>query len=181
MGRRAIPRLIAPLLLSGGGLALAAGDPLEPTLETHTGPWYVPGAPFVGSLWQPGDPAPPLQLSGRVLNTRGVPVPEALVELWHTDAAGAYPPLRASLRSGVDGRFGIRTVLPGHNLGYRARHIHFVVSHPHHLPLVTRIYFMGDPNMAEAIYPQLAIVLEEAEIDGATMLFGDVQFVMRPR
>ncbi|MDH3386606.1 MAG: hypothetical protein OEN02_01770 [Gammaproteobacteria bacterium] len=40
-----------------GSTALAANGNLEPTLETHTGPWYQPGAPFVKSLWEPGQPA----------------------------------------------------------------------------------------------------------------------------
>ncbi len=160
--------------------ALPSKATLEPTLETHTGPWYRPGAPIVRALWQPGDPGQPLLLRGRVLSTAGAPVADALVELWHTNSAGEYPPLRASLRTRVDGGFGIRTVLPGHNAGYRARHIHFVVTHPRHQRLVTRIYFKGDPNMAEAIYPELAIFLEEGLIEGETVLFGDVEFVVRP-
>ena len=153
---------------------------LEPTIQTHTGPWYQPGAPEVTSLWRPGDPGRPLLLNGLVFNTRGQPIAGALVELWHTDADGNYPPLRAALRTGGNGSFAIRTVLPGHHLGYRARHIHFVVTHPDHQPLVTRIYFMGDPNMDEALFPELAILLEEGSTEGETRLFGQVDFVLAP-
>lgn len=153
---------------------------LEPTIQTHTGPWYRPGAPEVKSLWLPGDPGKPLHLNGLVFNTRGQPIPGALVELWHTDADGNYPPLRAALRTRENGSFAIRTVLPGHHLGYRARHIHFVVTHPDHQPLVTRIYFMGDPNMDEALFPELAVLLEEGLIEGETRLFGQVDFVLAP-
>ncbi len=152
---------------------------LEPTLETHTGPWYRPGAPETTSLWVPGDPGQGLYLRGVVLDADGRPVAGALVELWHTDSAGGYPPLRASLRAGKDGRFAIRTMLPGHNRGYRARHIHFVVSAPGLPQLVTRIYFQGDENLDEAPWPELAILLEEGTIEDAPALFGTVQFVLR--
>jgi protocatechuate 3,4-dioxygenase beta subunit len=161
--------------------SLTGAEPrFEPTLQTHTGPWYEPGAPETTSLRQPGDPGKPLHLKGLVLGTRGTPIEGALVEFWHTDFDGNYPPLRAAIRTATNGRFSIRTVLPGHHLGYRARHIHFVVTHPDHQPLVTRIYFMGDPNMDEALYPELAILLEEGSIDGETRLFGNVEFVLLP-
>jgi len=158
--------------------AMAAGGWREPTGQTHTGPWYQPGAPFVERLWQPGQPGQRLHLRGRVMDTRGEPVAGALVELWHTDADGNYPPLRASLEADARGRFGIVTVLPGHNMGYRARHIHFVVSHDAYRQLVTRIYFKGDVNMDEAPYPELAVFVEESEVDGQLMLFAEVEFVL---
>jgi protocatechuate 3,4-dioxygenase beta subunit len=164
-------------------LALAAPHAqtaLEPTLQTHTGPWYRPGAPEASSLWQPGAPGRPLYLRGVVLDTGARPIAGALVEFWHTDSTGSYPPLRASVRADEDGSFGIRTVLPGHNRGHRARHIHFVVSHPAHHWLVTRIYFRGDPNMDEAPWPELAILLDEGTVEERSALFGSLQFVLRP-
>ncbi len=164
--------------VAAGAGAIAAGGPLEPTRATHTGPWYAPGAPPVASLWQPGEPGQRLQLKGRVLDTAGAPVADALVELWHTDAAGNYPPLRASRRTDTRGGFGITTVLPGHHLGYRARHIHFAVTHPAHPQLITRIYFKGDVNMDEAPFPELAVFVEESELDGRSVLFADIQFVL---
>ncbi len=155
-----------------------AAEPRAPTLQTHTGPWYRPGAAFVESLWQPGQPGRRLHLRGRVMNTRGAAIGGALVELWHTDAHGNYPPLRASRQTDARGRFGIVTLLPGHNQGYRARHIHFVVSHGAYRQLVTRIYFKGDVNMDEAPYPELAVFVEESEIDGQPVLFAEVEFVL---
>ncbi|MDH3316872.1 MAG: hypothetical protein OER43_14050 [Gammaproteobacteria bacterium] len=175
---RLIPWIVALGCVAG---ALAASERrLEPTLQTHTGPWYEPGAPRVKSLWQPGDPGKPLHLNGLVFSAGGAPLEGALVELWHTDSDGNYPPLRAAIRTQRNGSFAIRTVLPGHHLGYRARHIHFVVTHPDHQPLVTRIYFLGDPNMDEALFPELAIPLEEGSIEGETRLFGNVDFVLLP-
>ncbi len=175
---RLIPWIVA--LGCVAGPVTASERRLEPTLQTHTGPWYEPGAPEVKSLWQPGDPGKPLHLNGLVFGAGGAPLDGALVELWHTDSDGNYPPLRAAIRTQPNGSFSIRTVLPGHHLGYRARHIHFIVTHPDYQPLVTRIYFLGDPNMDEALFPELAILLEEGSIEGETRLFGNVDFVLLP-
>jgi protocatechuate 3,4-dioxygenase beta subunit len=184
MSTSGIAARLAPFMIAWACLTGAvSGDErrLEPTLETHTGPWYEPGAPELKSLWQPGESGKPLYLHGLVFSTDGAPLPGALVELWHTDSAGNYPPLRAALNTKRNGSFAIRTVLPGHHLGYRARHIHFFVTHPDFKPLVTRIYFLGDPNMDEALFPELAILLEQGTVEGETRLFGNVEFVLRPR
>ena len=139
----------------------------------------MPGAPEVKDLRaSAGVTGPRLSLRGRVLNRSSKPVDGALIEYWHTDAAGNYPPLRASTRARFNGSFRIRTVLPGHNDGDRARHIHFVLSHSDHPQLVTRIYFRGDENMEEAPWPELAITLEEALREGERQYFGNLQFVL---
>lgn len=174
-------RLLAVAWLLGAAGAAAAQASLEPTRATHTGPWYQPGAPRVDSLRRPGLAGQPLRLRGRVLNTRGEPLAGALIELWHTDADGNYPPLRASQETKRGGVFAVETILPGHNRGYRARHIHFVISHPDHARLVTRIYFHGDRNLDEAPYPELAVFTEESEIEGETRRYAELEFVLRPR
>ena len=115
------------------------------------------------------------------MTTSGRPLAGTLVELWHTNAAGEYPPLRASRRTSGRGEFTIQTVLPGHNRGYRARHIHFLISHPQFDRLVTRIYFKGDENMDEAPWPELAIVPERGELNGHKAWFATVEFILGSR
>lgn len=39
---------------------------------------------------------------------------------------------------------------------------------------------MGDPNVDEALFPELAILFEEGSIEGETRLFGNVGFVLVP-
>ena len=70
-------------------------------------------------------------------------------------------------------------MLPGHNHGYRARHIHFVITAPGRPRLVTRIYFRGDENMDEAPWPELAITLEESFVDDRARKHGSIEFVLR--
>jgi protocatechuate 3,4-dioxygenase, beta subunit len=104
-----------------------------------------------------------IYLSGRVLNSKGEPVPNAGIEIWQANAHGKYThpsdtnpaPLDpnfegyARLTTDADGRYAIKTIKPG---GYpedvsgrmRAPHIHFDVSGRVNR-LVTQLYFAGDP------------------------------------
>ncbi|MDH3713737.1 MAG: hypothetical protein OET44_07820 [Gammaproteobacteria bacterium] len=180
--------VVVTLLLSavGGCDRAAASEGLRPTTATSIGIFYQPGAPAVTTLWRPGDPGQRLQLRGRVLTTGGAPVSNALVELWHADGAGSVDEsrYRTSQRTGEDGYFGIKTVLPGHiemaagNDVFGARHIHIVVTHPDHERLVSLIYFKGDERLATALYPELAITLDETGAGDEAFLFGVVEIVL---
>lgn len=165
---------------------LAAPSGLRPTTVTSIGLFYQPNAPEITTLWQPGDTGKRLQLRGRVLSTSGAPIADALVELWHADSTGSVDEsrYRASQRSGEDGYFGIKTILPGHieraryNDVFGARHVHIRVTHPDHEPLVSLIYFKGDERLANALYPELAIALDETGAGEDTFLFGTVEIVL---
>ncbi len=165
---------------------VVAADTLAPTTSTSIGIFYQPGAPEVTRLWQPGDPGQRLRLRGRVLTIKGLPVANALVELWHADGAGSVDEsrYRAGLRTGEDGYFGIKTVLPGHiemargNAVFGPRHIHVAVDHPDHERLISLIYFKGDERLAGTPYPELAIALDETGAGEEVFLFGAVEIVL---
>lgn len=158
----------------------------EPTTQTSIGIFYRPGAPETADLWRDGDRGERLSLQGRVLDRRGRPVADALVELWHADAAGGVDEsrYRAAQRTGADGRFGIKTVLPGHiemaryNAVFAPRHIHIVVSHPDYPRLISLIFFQGDERLAGTPYPELAIPLEKARIHDGEVLVGGVEIIL---
>lgn len=178
---RGVPLLAAAVVVVAGAVPVDAAL-RTPTLATHSGPWYREDAPEVSALWRPGIAGERLQLSGAVLDVHGLPVAGARLNLWHADAAGRYEgtPFRAIVRSRGDGRFALSTVMPGHRNAYRARHIHFVITHPGYRELVTRIYFKGDVNIAAAIYPELAVAVEQGAIGEEPVLFADVEFVLQP-
>ena len=138
--------------------AQAAGPQRTPTIQTSIGLFYQPGAPDTASLWREGDRGRRMLLRGRVLDRGGRPVAGALVELWHADWQGSVDEsrYRAAQRTGSDGGFGVRTVLPGHiemaryNATFAPRHIHIAVSHPDHPRLVSLIFFRGDERLSGA-------------------------------
>lgn len=99
-----------------------------------------------------------LYVSGRVVDTRGAPIANAVLEIWQANAAGRYThpgdtsdaPLDpnfqgyARIRSGPDGSYLIKTIQPG-NYGPRTRHIHFDVRGKASR-LITQMYFEGEPK-----------------------------------
>src|SRR5690242_18794671 len=122
---------------------------LKPTPKEVLGPFYKKGAPDTPNLRPPGDPGFPLRVSGKVFDTRGMPLPDARVEIWHADHFGHYDVqgyrYRAKLAPNAQGDYGIETVMPGHYPDRPAQHIHYLISAPGHKTLVTQVYFATDP------------------------------------
>jgi protocatechuate 3,4-dioxygenase beta subunit len=108
-------------------------------------------------------------VSGRVLEEDGRPVPNALIEVWQSNAGGRYrhegdqhpAPLDPNF-SGAgrtltdgDGRYRFVTIKPGaypwknHPNAWRPAHIHFsLFGRAFSQRLVTQMYFPGDPLFA---------------------------------
>ena len=123
----------------------------EPTLRQTEGPYFKPRSPQRDDLVDAGVPGELLQVSGFVL-TRGCrPVPHALIDVWQADAAGAYDArgfrLRGHLFTGADGRYSLRTIIPGLYPG-RTRHIHVKVQAPGGRVLTTQLYLPDEPRNA---------------------------------
>lgn len=73
----------------------------------------------------------PIVLVGRVLDGRGDPVPDGMLELWQADEDGRYGDAWARSGTDVDGRFHFSTVRPG-----RVSHPSGGLQAPHVLLLV---------------------------------------------
>jgi protocatechuate 3,4-dioxygenase, beta subunit len=105
-------------------------------------------------------------VTGRVLDSDGRPVPDTLLEIWQTNAAGRYRHWRehhpAPLDENFDGigrcltdsagRYRFITIQPGaypwgnHHNAWRPAHIHFsLFGRAFTQRLVTQMYFPGDP------------------------------------
>lgn len=108
-------------------------------------------------------------VTGRVLDSNGHAVPNALVEIWQTNAAGRYrhahdnhpapldPNFTGAGRTLTDdnGLYRFVTIKPGaypwrnHPNAWRPAHIHFSLFGPAFCTrLVTQMYFPGDPLMS---------------------------------
>jgi len=120
----------------------------------------------------------------------GEPLPAAKLEVWQTDSRGLYSnasglwPRRWSRKMWLRGRFftdaegayALRTIEPAHYpLGRwsRPRHLHFLVTHERCEPLVTQLYFRGDPLLRRDRFARPPLILEpqegEATFDFALM------------
>ena len=112
----------------------------------------------------------PLEMRGRVRDSEGRPITNALVEVWQTapnqlyDVQDENQPsghLRASFRTDAAGSYRFRTIMPvsypipddgpaGQLLAamgrhpFRPAHIHFMISAPGYRTLVTHLFLDGD-------------------------------------
>jgi len=116
-----------------------------PTGADIEGPYYLAGSLETGTLG-PGM----LTLRGAVMDARCQPLPDAMVDVWQADEAGAYADdhYRAKQRAGADGGYQFQTTKPGNYLNgaqYRPAHIHLKASAPGFRPLTTQLYFPEDP------------------------------------
>jgi protocatechuate 3,4-dioxygenase beta subunit len=108
-------------------------------------------------------------LSGRVLDTSGTPLRNALVEIWQCDANGAYlhsgsgnaEKRDANFQgygrfvTGLEGSYGFRTIKPVPYPG-RSPHIHFKISRGGEHLLTTQCYINGHPqNDRDGIYQRI--------------------------
>jgi protocatechuate 3,4-dioxygenase alpha subunit len=153
---------------------------LAPTPSQTVGPFFHLGftATFDGTLATSGAKGERVRLICRVFDGDGVPVPDAMIELWQADADGKYhhpddpqgksadPAFRGfgRMATSEDGSCAFQTIRPGRVPGARdtlqAPHLNVSVFARGILKrLATRIYFSGDPaNGGDAV---LALVPEE--------------------
>jgi protocatechuate 3,4-dioxygenase beta subunit len=136
-------------LASAGMLLTSGAKALEPTATSTIGPFYPivhPADADADLTWVKGHDKRALgqviEISGRVLDVKGNPMPGATLELWQANAAGRYDhpsdpaiaPLDpnfqgyANLRTDSKGEWRIVTIKPGgydSPIGHRPPHIHF--------------------------------------------------------
>jgi protocatechuate 3,4-dioxygenase alpha subunit len=107
-----------------------------------------------------------IRIEGAVFDGDGVPVPDAVLEIWQADGAGRYPSMSADPRpnaafrgfgraaTDADGRFIFETIKPGRTAGHNG-----ALQAPHVLvtffargvlkQMVTRIYFSDEASNAD--------------------------------
>lgn len=130
-------------------------------------------------------------LSGRILDAKGNPLRNALVEIWQVDNNGAYIHSQDPNRSkhdtnfqgfgrfltGSTGEYYFRTIKPVPYPG-RTPHIHFKIRKGNKELLTTQCYVKGDPgNTRDGIYRAIRDkkALESVTIDFAPLEGSRIQ------
>ena len=202
------------LAMTAAGLLIVANAPLaagKPTPRQTEGPFYTdfdPGDTDLDQTLIQGHSESALgeviYVHGQILDTRGVPLANAKVDIWQANAAGRYQHSEDENPAPLDPNFqgwGIvqtdslgfyryKTIKPGAysldsfgDSGWRARHIHYKVSHADCVPLTTQLYFPGDPLIADdeeiAEVPEadrwmMISIEEESHSSGAAIFRYDV-------
>lgn len=156
--------------------AINTRRPASATENTVLGPFHVENAPVreMGDTVSEDGKGEPLFVSGRVVDTAGRPIADAMVDTWQASHDGFYDSqqpgiqpefnLRGVFRTGPDGRFWYRSVMPCHygipddgpvgqllrSLGrnnQRPAHIHFIVGAPGYETVTTHVFVEGDPYL----------------------------------
>jgi catechol 1,2-dioxygenase len=141
------------------------------------GPFYLPNAPLVKSPCvlphRPDEPGDILLLCGSVRAVDGEPLGGAILDMWQSDARGAYSHfnipesqapwnLRARVIADEKGKFEVQTWVPApyqvpsdgptgallSAIGrhpWRPAHLHLRITHPLCETLTTQLFFTGDP------------------------------------
>jgi protocatechuate 3,4-dioxygenase beta subunit len=142
-------------------------DADDVTIAQTEGPYFTPNTPLKQDFTGDGPAAERLIIGGMVLDTNCNPIPNAIVELWHADAAGAYDNEGFRFRghgfSDDQGRWWFATIVPGLYPG-RTRHFHVKAQRPGGPMLTTQLYFPDEPgNAQDGIFNDtLLLQLEQA-------------------
>ncbi len=148
------------------------------TEDNIWGPYFRKGAPFRAKITPALEPGTTLVISGRVwgLDTRK-PLSMAVLDVWQANAKGRYdnddaakPPAadvflnRARMVTDENGYYEYQTVHPGrYQIGdnqWRPSHIHYYVQAPGYKPLVTQMYFKGDPINAQDQFIKPSLIVD---------------------
>lgn len=157
-------------------------DKLTPTPSQTVGPFFHLGMdrPEWADLTASGAAGERIAIEGRVIDGDGMPVPDAVIELWQANAAGRYnhpddnqtdkpldPGFHGFGRVATDGggRFRVTTIkpgpVPGRGNALQAPHINLAVfARGLLIHLYTRLYFADEPGNAGD--PLLASIEDEA-------------------
>ena len=146
---------------------LAVSPSLPVTSYQTVGPYFKIGleALYRNDLTNPNTPGRIVEVAGAVLDADRVPVPDAVLEIWHADSSGRYmvqPQVKpfddtfvgfGRVPTNEAGQFQFRTIKPGpiqaNGPDIQAPHILVSVFMRGLLyRLITRIYFSDEPGNA---------------------------------
>lgn len=136
-------------------IVMTDDGPVYPAIDI---PWLSDFTTVSGSGKRPEGQL--VYLFGQILDAKGRPLPQAIVEIWQADNSGLYKHPKwpgqkgldpnfgyfGKVKTGEDGTYMFKTIIPSKYdiLGItRAPHIHLKMRHRDHGVLTTQVYFEG--------------------------------------
>lgn len=156
--------LMLILLISVFYTGSMVAQSLQPTPRMAEGPYWKSGSPHRTVLFQQHDTGRKIEVSGKVLDTSGKPLPGTRIDIWQTDGNGAYDNSGYRFRGHVfaknSGMYRFKTILPGVYPG-RTPHIHIKLSAPDGKQLTTQLYFPEheSSNKSDWLYDENLVVV----------------------
>ena len=179
-GRNEFIALSDSIGLSMQVLAASQPKPAGATIPTLIGPFYIDDAPLIapGADIANGASGEPLYASGRVLDTAGRPVSDAVLNVWQSDERGLYDVQddfdpahmwgRGRIACDAEGRWAFWSVQPtaypapmdaalGELINatthrwWRPAHLHFAIQTETADPLTTHIFVNGSKHIGEDV------------------------------
>jgi protocatechuate 3,4-dioxygenase, beta subunit len=166
MNRRLFMRAVAAAGVFANAWTVAKADDnlLPRTPGDYEGPYYPTGPRNATNDLIVGEARERvLSVSGQIVDTHGAPLENALFDFWQADPLGHYNHPRdrsrgerwsdflywGEARTDADGRFELRTYVPG-EYGSRPPHIHYKVWSNDKALLTSQMYFaeLGGPRGA---------------------------------
>jgi protocatechuate 3,4-dioxygenase beta subunit len=134
----------------------------DPTPAQTEGPYFTPNSPEKRDFAADAPDGARVTLTGFALDRSCRPLPGALIELWHCDAAGVYDNAGFRLRghqfADASGLWRFDTIAPGLYPG-RTRHFHLKAQARGGRVLTTQLYFPGEPgNVRDRIFDDRLLV-----------------------
>ena len=127
-------------------------------------------------------------VSGRILDARGGPIQDAVVEIWQVDSTATYLKEHSYKKAGSfdanfqgfgrfltgsNGEYYFRTIKPVAYPGRSAPHIHFMIRMKGREPWTTQLYIKGHPgNQRDGLYRAIG---DPRAQEAVTVEFGPVK------
>ena len=148
--------------------AKADSAPLSAAVEE--GPYYKTGSPERQNIVEPGTYGKKLIVEGRVLDSKGNPIPHAWLDFWSADGKGIYDNEGNNLRghqfTDSRGKYHLETVRP-HEYMMRSPHLHVKVRAGEKSPvLTTQLFFPGEKSNAKDFLFESKTVVDIEDIPG---------------
>jgi catechol 1,2-dioxygenase len=157
---------LSAIAVSATGFIRLEGKQYVGDCETTSdilGPFYRPNSPIRNNFVEKGTKGKLVELLGKIKhNDCMTPYKNAKIELWHCNELGVYDnstdamKYRGTTFSDEKGNYSFKTILPvAYDAGggqIRPAHFHIMITAESYQPLVTQLYFNGDPHIKEDAY-----------------------------